>query len=70
MNKSYVVKVGTPDSLKQIDSDGDREQLVKAANVYDAHKQALYKCKGIEEVLSITFNNKRVYDIVTGFSEE
>lgn len=69
MNKSYVAKVGTPDSLKQIDSEGDRDILIPAQNVYDAHKQAMFKCKGIEEVLSISLSGKRVYDIVTGFSD-
>jgi hypothetical protein len=70
VNKPYVAKVGTPDTLKQIDSEGDHEHLVSASNVYEAHKQAMFKCKGVEEVLTITLNNKRVYDIVTGFAEE
>lgn len=65
--KKYVAKVGTPDHLKQIDSDLDREILVEDANPYGAHKKAMIKLKGTEEVLSITINNVRVYDIVTGF---
>lgn len=69
MNKQYVAKIGTPDSLKQIDSESDRESLIPASNVYEAHKQAMFKCKALEEVLTITLNGKRVYDIVTGFGE-
>ena len=70
MNKSYVVKVGTPDSLKQIDTEGDRELLINASSVYEAHKQTMFKCKGTEEVLIITLNSKRLYDLVTGFISE
>lgn len=68
MNKSFVAKTGTPDALKQIDSEGDREHLIQASNVYEAHKLAMVKCKNLEEVLTITLNSKRVYDIVTGFN--
>ena len=67
MNKPYSVKLGTPDELKNIESEGDREILVPARDVYEAHKLALNKCKGVEEVLSITLNNKKLYNNVTGF---
>lgn len=70
MNKPYVAKVGTPVALKAIDSEGDREHLANATNVYEAHKQAMTKCKGLEEVLTITINNKQVYDHVNGFTAE
>lgn len=68
--KNYVAKLGTPDALKQLDTEGDRDQLVPAANVYEAHKKAMNLTRNTEEVLTITLNNKRVYDIVTGFAAE
>lgn len=68
--KKYVAKVGTPDALKQVDSDSDRETLVEATTVYEAHKKAMSKCRGVEEVLRITLNNVTVYDIVAGFAAE
>lgn len=68
--KKYAVVIGTPDNLKQIDSEIDRETLVEAASVYEAHKIAMGKCKGIEEVLRLTHNGVRVYDIATGFTPD
>lgn len=68
MNKPFIAKIGTPDTLKQVDSDSDREILISnVRDVYSAHKTAMNSCRGIEEVLTITLNNKRVYDFNTGF---
>lgn len=70
MKKSYTAKIGIPDSLKQIDSESDREVLITASSPQEAHKLAMYKCGGLEEVLKLTINNKVVYNFSTGFHSE
>lgn len=70
MNKKYVAKIGTPDAIKQLDSEGNREVLVSSINVYDAHKQAMSKCRGVEEVLEITINGNIVYTLDGGFVDQ
>lgn len=74
MKKQYSAKIGTPDEFKSVETEGPRDILVEARDVYEAHKIALTKTKGVEEVLTITYTDHAngtgytVYDIVRGFA--
>lgn len=67
MKVQYVAKLGTPDDLRQVDSESDREIMITASDLYEAHKFAMDKCRGTEEVLALSLNKKLVFDYKTGF---
>ena len=68
VNKQYSVKIGTPDEHKSVETIADREILIEARDVYQAHKSAMFKTRSLEEVLTIHHGEKLVYGINVGFN--
>jgi len=68
VKKQYSATIGTPDELKNIDTEADRDVLVEGRDVYEAHKNAMNKCRSVEEVITIKENGKVVYSLAKGFN--